>query len=223
MIKSLIYKEWLKTRWIFVIIFIAAILLHWYVFSKIGRALGVAGREHIWDVIVNRDQFMFSDYAYSPLFSAVLIAIFQFVPETVQKRLKLTLHLPLRENTIILWIVGYGAISLVLIYIIQLSFFTLSVAQSFPPEILKSALVTIAPWYLSGIAAYFAVAAICIEPSWKKRIVLILIAIGIVKLFYISSFPGSFYFFLPVLPFIALIYILFTGLSVYRFKAGVQD
>jgi hypothetical protein len=223
MIKALLYKEWLKTRWVLAVLAVTAILLHLYIFTKIDRAFGIAGKEHIWDIIVNRKQFLFSDLTYFPLFSAILIALFQFVPEITQKRLKLTLHLPLRENTVVLWTAGYGAGLLGLLYIIQLVFFVSGVNHHFPYEIRNSTLLTITPWYIAGFSAYFLGAAICIEPSWIRRIALILISVGLIKLFYISVLPGSYRFIAIYLPAIAIISVLITALSIFRFKAGIQD
>ncbi len=221
--KKILYKEWIKTRWVLGIVVLSAILLHWYVFSKIGRALTSVGAEHIWDVIVNRNVFMFSEFLYFPILSAIIFSLFQFIPEMLQKRLKLTLHLPLKERTIILWILGYGVISLFAIFLVQWIAFIYSMHIHFPNEILISSLITLAPAYLSGFVVYFMVVAIAVEPSWKMRIVLSLIGIGMVRVFFLSNFPESYRYLLPYLPLVAFIAILFSVLSIFRFKTGVQN
>ncbi len=221
--KKLLYKEWLKTRWVLAMVVLSAVLLHWYVFSRIGKALTSVGAEHIWDVVVNRNVTLFSDFLYFPVLSAIVFALFQFIPEVLQKRLKLTLHLPLKEQTIVLVMVGYGVVALFTIFLVQFIAFIYSVHLHFPNEILTNSLITLAPAYLSGFVVYFTVVAIAVEPSWKMKIILSLVSIGMVRLFYLSDFPGSYRYLLPYLPLVALVAILFSVLSIFRFKTGVQD
>lgn len=60
-------------------------------------------------------------------------------------------------------------------------------------------LLTAAPWYICGYTAYLMTAWICLEPTWKLRIVNLLIAAGIVRIFFLLDKPEAYNSFLPTL------------------------
>ena len=64
---------------------------------------------------------------------------------------------------------------------------------------------------------------ICLEPTWKRKILNFFISCGIIRIFFLSNVPQAYDGFIWIL-------LLFTGftfilpwLSVTRFKAGKQD
>lgn len=200
-----------------------ALMLHLYLFSKMGRAFRIAGKEHVWDVIVNRNQFFFSDLRFFPLLAGTLTGLFQFIPEIIQNRLKLMLHLPLTEKRIITCTLAYGSGVTILLFLFQFAALLTGLQIHFANEIIISTVYTVLPWYLAGITAYFLCTAICIEPSWKHRLVLLLISIGLLKIFFISGFPAAYQKIIAYLPLITLIGISTVIHSVIRFKTGMQD
>jgi len=84
MFKYIAYKEWLKTRYAILILALIASSQIVYLFVKLARSLRVAGHEHIWDVVVNRDVFLMPSLKYLPLFVAIILALAQYIPEVLQ-------------------------------------------------------------------------------------------------------------------------------------------
>ena len=91
------------------------------------------------------------------------------------------------------------------------------------PELTDRILLTSLPWYIGGITAYSLTSWICLEPTWKRKILNFFISCGIIRIFFLSNVPQAYDGFIWIL-------LLFTGftfilpwLSVTRFKAGKQD
>jgi len=220
MFKSVLYKEWIKTKWYVIGICVVSILLHAYMFMKLGRSIRFAGMVHLWDVIINKDQFIFREIKLFPLISGIVLGIAQFVPEIYQKRLKLALHLPLPSFRIISWNVLYGAITLALVYVISIAILITYIRLYFAIEFVESAFLTILPWYLAGIVSYFLVAWICLEPRWNRRIINTIISIPILCTYMITALPAAYSSCVILILSIAIVVMFFVYISVIRFKDG---
>ncbi len=223
MIKALLYKEWIKLRWVFWLVLTGSLLVEAYLFIRVGRSFRIAGAEHIWDVVINRNQFLFADIRFWPLVAGCALALMQFIPEVSMKRLKLTLHLPLNETRIIFTMLAFGIILLVFAFSIQLAILFGGISYLFASPFLSSAITTLAPWYQCGLAVYLLIAFVCIEPSWWRRIVNSLITLALVQIFFISTVPGAYSGFVVEMLFIPLFALFWVFISVYRFKIGVED
>lgn len=223
MIKAILYKEWIKTRWVVIAIAALGVLMLAYLFMRMGRSFRIAGHEHIWDVMVNRNQFMFYDLRYFPLVAGLLLGMAQYIPEVLQKRLKLTLHLPMPQNLMVGWMVAYGAISLLLFFVVHLLVLLVGIRYAFAYEFVVTAAYTVLPWYVAGLLAYLACAIVCIEPTWKKRIPLALLAIAMLKVLFLSRFPGAYMKSTWLLILLPLLCVWWVFWSVYRFRLGEQD
>lgn len=221
--KALLYKEFKKTKKVWFAICIIGIALLAYMFSKIGRSFRFAGLEHLMDVIINRNQFLFRELKFFPLLAGISIGVAQYVPEMLQKRIKLTLHLPLKERSIILQMLLHGLVLLVSLFAFHIIATLVFATIYLPNEIVFSTFITILPWYIAGITAYLFVAVICLDPTWKRRIMYIILACGSLYLFFISTFPGAYMHILAWLIILPIYIVPFTFLSVARFKNGEQD
>lgn len=222
MIKALLYKEWLKTRWFLLAIAVAGLLLHIYMFMKTGRSLRLVGAEHIWDVAVNRNQFLFPDLKYLPVLAGTILGLSQYLPEIASRRIKLTFHLPLHEKTITSWMVGYGFGWLFLLFLIQFIGLMIGMSIQFAPEIVTNSALTVLPWYVAGLWAYLACVFVCVEPTWRMRLPNLLISVALIRTLFLSDFPAAYvrmplYMLLPT-----GLFMLFLWLSVYRLKVGRQ-
>jgi hypothetical protein len=222
MIKALLYKEWLKTRWFLLVIAVAGLLLHIYMFMKTGRSLRLVGAEHIWDVIVNRNQFLFTDLKYLPVLAGTLFGLSQYLPEIASRRIKLTFHLPLREKTITAWMVGYGFGLLLILFSIQFVGLMIGMSILFAPEIVTNSAFTVFPWYAAGLWAYLACVFVCVEPTWRMRLPNLLISLALIRTLFLSDFPAA-YIRMPLyILLITGLFMLFLWLSVFRLKIGRQ-
>ncbi len=220
--KALLYKEWKKTHVFTLTIGVIGIILMVYIMLKLGRSFRMAGMEHLWDVIVNRKQFLFRNLKYFPIATALCLGMAQYFPEVIQKRIKLSLHLPLPEKKVILLMYSYGVGILTIVYLLQLIALLVFSGINFPYEFTINALLTIAPWYIAGFITYLFVAAICLEPVWMRRILITLLAIALIYLFFLSDVPAA-YQSVNYLLVVALVMVFPFGFySVQRFKEGKQ-
>lgn len=221
MILSLFFKEWLKIKWtVFGIMFLFLITLG-YIYIDTSYNFRNLEANNMWYNVITFGYLFYGDlFRFLPLAVGVVVALSQYLPEISSKRLRLTLHLPMQENFIILWMLFTGTCILIAIYLFSYLILTLISIAFFPFEILNSLFLTSMPWFLAGLVAYWAVAMIVIEPKWKTRIALIVVSLGFINfLFYSNTYnvyknSVSFFFLF------ALIFALQIILSTHRFRKG---
>jgi hypothetical protein len=218
--KSVIYKEWIKTRWVIILYAILGLGVVAYIFLNVQRDFKFNDANNYWYNILFMGVRYFGSLKFVPLFGALAISVAQFFPETVSKRIKLTFHLPLNENRVLLMMMLYGTVALVASYFLQLALFYALSVVFFPSDIIFPALASITPWFLSGFACYYLAALIVLEPVWKYRVAYLVVAGTFVPL-YIQSAPTGAYapanLALALLVIIISVSLLFSG---YRFRKG---
>ena len=221
--KAIFYKEWIKTRRYFPIAFIVSVIFIIYALLGIQRVINFRGVAHLWEILLSRDVVFIETLTYIPLLAGLLLAIVQFVPEMQQKRLKLTLHLPYPQNRMLMLMLIAGLSELTVIYLINYLILYAYLQNILAPELTDRILLTSLPWYIGGITAYSLTSWICLEPTWRRRIIDLLIAVGVVRIFFLSSVPEAYNCFLPWLVVYTAAAMLLPQLSVSRFKEGCQD
>lgn len=222
MYRSIIFKEWLKTRWAFLAVGVINLAVLINIFLKLSSAFRFMPANQIFDSVIFKQYIYYSDLQYVPLLCALIIAFSQFLPEMSQNRLKLSLHLPVKENIILLQMVSFGLISLLLTYFVVSALLCTISAIYFPAEIILSILSTVAPWLMSGITAYFIVASVSVEPAWNRRMITAVMGTGLIYFFFLGEGYGAYskvlvYF--ALLSFLASVIIFVSG---YRFKRGYR-
>jgi len=221
--KAIFYKEWIKTHRYFWLALIVSSVFVIYALLQLQRVIGFKGVEHLWEILLSRETVFIELLTYVPLAIGVLLALVQFVPEIQQKRLKLTLHLPYPQRSMIGLMLAAGLVQLGIIFVLNYLTLWAYLQSILAPELVARILLTSLPWYLCGITGYLFAAWICLEPTWKRKILNFFISCGIIRIFFLSNVPQAYDGFIWIL-------LLFTGftfilpwLSVTRFKAGKQD
>ncbi|HCM59514.1 MAG TPA: hypothetical protein DIS74_03915 [Bacteroidales bacterium] len=220
MLKSLIYKEWIKIRlvvWIALGLSLVALI---NIFLKVRHDILFVDAANYWYSFLFRGVVFFSILKFLPFIIGLAIAIAQYFPETVNKRIKLTFHLPVSENGVLIWMHTFGALVILTVFLVVLVLFTAGSAIFFPSNIIRASLLTMMPWFLGGMATYFLVALILLEPMWIYRGLYTAVAAGFVTVFYTGASIGAFR---PVLMPLALITLLLSFVvlfSGYRFRKG---
>jgi hypothetical protein len=220
MFKSIIYKEWIKIRLIVLISLGLGLLALINIFLKVRHDILFVDAANYWYSFLFRGSTYFGILKYLPFAIGLAVAIAQYIPETVNKRIKLTFHLPVSENGILIRMHAFGAAVLLTLFLVFMGLFTAGSAIFFPSNIINPSLVTMTPWFLGGMATYFLVALILLEPVWIFRGLYAVVAAGFVTLFYTSASIGAF---TPVLPALILITLLLSFVvlfSGYRFRKG---
>ena len=177
MLRPLLLKEWLKIRWILLGATVVFLLVDINILATIADMLRNVGHDRIYFVFVPDGGIFYAGIlVYLPLVFGLAMAVAQYLPEISADRLKLTFHLPMKENRIlgVMIVIGTGAILLVLAFsCLVLSLVTL---RFFPVQVLTSLLWTISPWFLAGIVGYWAGTLILLERVWVRRVVYAVVA-----------------------------------------------
>nr|WP_321485792.1 hypothetical protein [uncultured Draconibacterium sp.] len=220
--KSILYKEWLKIRWFAIIYAALGVLVVGNIFLKVQHDFEFSEAANYWySILFHGNRFYeYSLFKFVPLLGALAIALAQYFPETVNKRIKLTFHLPVNENKALLVMVLFGAFCLFAIAAIQVLLFTGLSLLYFPAEIIQSALISVAPWFLCGFAVYFLSALIVLEPVWKYRFLYLLVAVTFVPIYLQSAASRAYSPALPLLIFFAVLLSVALLFSGYRFRKG---
>lgn len=218
--KSIIYKEWLKTRWALLILSIIGILVLVYTFLQVRHGILFLQATDYWYSILFKGANYFSLFKYLPFLAGFGIAVAQYFPETVDKRIKLTFHLPENENKILIQMHLFGFLSILILFLVFIGSFVAGSAIFFPSDIITLTLITAIPWFLGGLATYSMVALVLLEPVWRYKILYALISYGFVSQFYLGAGLGEYapsILSLTVLMLASSIVVLFSG---YRFRKG---
>ncbi len=222
MYKAIAYKEWLKIRWFAV--GGAAVSLLWIiltVFLDVYSQMKFTDAISYWYNIAFRGVQFYSSYMYIPMLLGFALAAAQFVPETTEKRIKLTFHLPMDENRVMLQMLSIGLIALVSIFILSVILLVITALIYFPIEVAGSMLITVTPWFLGGLVTYVGAAAVILEPNWWHRIITGLVGIGFLFLLYNNHWYGIYERCLLTFILLSLCFALSLLLSGYRFRKGV--
>ena len=123
----------------------------------------------------------------------------------------------------LLIMLSFGIILLLIGFASDFLLLWLYLQKFFATELTSRILLTAIPWFTAGITGYLLTAWICLEPTWKRRILNILISTAILRIFFLSSVPESYNCFLPILILFTILTLFFSLLSVSRFRAGKQD
>jgi hypothetical protein len=218
--KSIVYKEWLKIRWFLIGFTVLGIAGIGYLFLKVQHGFTFQGGTSFWYNILFMGLQFFGFFKYFPLFGGLLIGVAQYFPETINKRIKLTFHLPLKENNVLLMMHTFGVVCLVLSYMLLLGVFITLSSIYFPSQMVFDSIVTIIPWFLAGVVAYFFVALIVLEPVWMYRLLYAMVAVSFVNIYIKSPVIAAYgpaitgLLVLTILMSIALLF------PAYRFRKG---
>ena len=220
---AIFFKEWIKTRWYLLLACIVTLGFAGYSMLRINRVVELKGAAHVWEVMLSRDAVFVNLLEYVPLLVGILLALVQFIPEMYHKCLKLTLHLPYPQLKMINLMLLYGLLTLVICFATNYILMFVYLQGILAPELYSRILLTALPWYIAGICAYLLIAWVCLEPTWKRRVLNLVISVLLLRVFFLSSDPEAYNGFLPWLTIYSLRTISFSWLSVLRFKAGKQD
>lgn len=219
----MIYKEWIKTRWYLLLAMIVTLGFTGYVLLRINRVIDLMGADHLWQVMLDRDVIFIDSQMYIPFIIGLALAVVQYVPEMMQSRLKLTLHLPHNQFAIIGMMLLYGVMALFICFAVNFALMLVYLTNVMAVELVRHVLLSAVTWYVAGFAAYLLTAWVCLEPTWKRRILNIVISVCILSLFFLSSVPEAYNGFILVLVGYTVLSVLLPMLSVHRFKTGHQD
>lgn len=223
MLKAIIYKEWLKTRGVFLIGLLLSVCMAGFEILSMNRVGTVKGVEHIWQIMLMKDNMFVNHLTFIPLAVGVGVGLAQMLPEMVQKRFKLTLHLPYSQNRMVLAMLAVGLAEIVAVSVVTSVIVVVYDMRILAPELVSRVVLTMSPWFVAGVVAYFFTAAVCIEGCRVQKEALSLLGVGVVSWLFAGDAPESYNGVLLLFVVASLLCALLVYRSVYRFKEGLQD
>lgn len=223
MIRAICYKERIKTIWYLLPALLASVGFAGYCMLRVGRVCALKGVAHLWIVMLQRDVIFVDLLQFLPLILGLGLAVVQFAPEMQRKSFKLTLHLPIRATRAVGAMLLYGVVSLLAIFLPALLLMWGYLQTVMAPELWQHILLSTLPWYLAGVAAYLLTAWVALEPTWRRRLVDGLMALLLLRIYFLAPAPEAYNGFLPLLTLLTASYALFSLLSLTRFRDGRQD
>ncbi len=222
MYKALAYKEWLKVRWFVLAAMGLEIIVLIYIFSNLRAIIEFNSAVNIWNYVVFRNLMFFEPIKYIPLFIGIIIGVAQYLPELSEMKLKLTLHLPLKENNVFVFLNLFGTLLLFLLFLPVVLILLAGSSIVFPQEIITATILTIIPWFLSAFIAYYFLSAIMIEPLWSRRVLILLVGFVWVFQFLMGSDYGEYKLVIFSLFILVILFSYINLLSGLRFKRGAK-
>jgi hypothetical protein len=219
MYNALIYKEWLKIRWAFWGMTLLSLLVLTYIILTVSYDMEYITPKGFWGYVILLNYPFFTDIQYIPVLAGIVLAFAQFTPEMNSSRLKLTMHLPAKENSLLFQMISIGFFLLLSLFVLISILIGAISGFYFPTEVVSFVLNTSFPWLTGGLAAYFLTATIIIEPIWSRRLILIPFSLGFIDLFISTGNPHfqlQAFFLLSCL--LTSVLILFPA---YHFKRGI--
>lgn len=220
--RALSYKEWRKTRLqlLAAVLLLVAVILYSYI--ELTYEFRLRDAVNVWYALMFQDSSLALLMRYIFPLTGISLAIVQFVPEMVNKRFKLTLHLPATETRIVSAMLLYGYAALLVVFFSTSALMVGIMSTLLPNEIVWNMVLQQLPWMAAGLSGYGFASWICIEPTWKQRLANALIAVGLLALFFVSHLPGAYVHFGLELILLLLVSFIFPFYSCIRFKQGIQ-
>jgi len=220
MYKSVFFKEWIKTRWFLILLSLIGLLAVGNIFLKVQHNITFNGANKYWYLILFQNQLYFKSLKFVPLLIGLTISLIQYIPEIMDKRIKLTFHLPINENKVLLMMLGYGTLGLVISFGLIFTFFTVLSNHFFGQEMVSAAIISVTPWFLAGLAAYFLGALVILEAIWKYRAAYFIAAAAFMLLFFEGGLAGSYSPINLKMTIITILISISLIFSAYRFRKG---
>ena len=220
MLRALFYKEWIKLRWPFLILGILGLAS--LVQAGLTLRYLVAMKEvgDLWEGLIIKQQMPYASHLVFPQVCGLVLGIFQWFPETHKRRLRLMLHLPLREGLVVLVVVATGlflTLSLALAHGFGLA---LLYGLRFPGEIVTALAWAWAPSMLAGLALYCGTAMVLMETAWWRRIAGALLVVGFYRMLTAGGPPAAYAEALGSYGLLTLCLVIMLFLPVMRAKRG---
>lgn len=220
--RALLYKEWIKLRYALVAFAAVSVLFAVKILLDFNYQVEFVGSKNLWNFILFGSMNPYRWGRFFPLVIGVALAFLQFIPEVTHRRIKLSFHLPVSENEIMLRLILIGNCFLLGILMLGTCCLIMGLTLVFPRELILDALITSLPSILGAVCAYNCCVMIILEPTVVYRSTLVVMSAGLTSLFFNRVSIGAYKPVLLQLSVIALLTVFAPMLSSYRFRKGVE-
>jgi hypothetical protein len=222
MFRAILYKEWIKLRLYWALLFIASLGFALFLSLRLRHVHQFYDAVSVWSAWIFKGYLFFHPYRYAPLAAGVVVGALQFLPETLNKRVRLALHLPLGEERVISHHLLAGLVALTLLLAPAAAIFAVTGWIYFPVEFQRNLALTLAPWLLAGYSGYLLTATLLLETTWRYRVLYLLLGGAVLRLFFLDDFYDVYQRVLPALAAWAVALFALPLFSSYRFRKGID-
>lgn len=176
MLKSIIYKEYIKTYKVFFafIVIIGISLFSTFVTAKNSFEYNEATNAILSVTMMGIFNFNYLNYIL-PIF-AIILGVAQFYPEIANARVRLYLHLPMTTFKLITIFIFIGFIALVLIFCIITFFYYIILNSYYPQEVFEAIFTKLYPIFLNSLLCYVTTILVFLEPRNKRKVLYIVVS-----------------------------------------------
>ncbi|WP_321389950.1 DUF4857 domain-containing protein [uncultured Desulfuromusa sp.] len=220
-IKAIYTKEWLKIRWYFLGLCLAALVTGGYFQFNLNFAFkSIEPESMMWYRFAQIGDKPYSNLALFFLFSSIVIAVVQFLPETIRNRVRILTHLPCRLQTIVAHHLLAGGLSVIIINGLAGGLIVTVVMQYYPAEIVRVAAKDCIFWTLLGLALYLGLSAAIIERNIGRKTFKLLFPIALSLLYLKDRYTGNDLLLIVIVLWLTLpVYDSFLSVKVQRLKS----
>jgi hypothetical protein len=219
--RATLYKEWIKLRLYWAILLVGSVGFAAFVCLRLRNVHQFHDAVSIWSAWIFKGYLFFAAYQYIPLDAGIVLGALQFLPETLNRRVRLVLHLPVGEERIIAHHLLAGGALLTGVFAPAALLFGLTSWLYFPGEFQRNLVLTLEPWLLAGYAGYFLTATLLLENAWRHRVFYLLFGAAGLRLFFLGEFYDVYARVWPVFALGTAALFVLPLFSSYRFRKGL--
>lgn len=218
LVRAVLYKEAIKLRLAWAMLFLGNAAFMAWLFVDVRHLFRLDHPEVVWYRVIHLGQVHYAPMRFVPLYGALLLACIQFLPETRDERLRLSLHLPASSNSVVMVHLAAGLFALCILYLCNIAFLVWLTLLYFPSNVVESMLRTVAPWMTAGGAGYLGTTLALLEPGLRLRTFILAVTAGLIAPLYDKVPPGAFANALPVVASLSPFFLLAALLPAYHFR-----
>ncbi len=198
---AVFYKESIKTRYVMAGLLLANFFIMLWNYLVTRRLFIQDHSEVVWYRTIDLRQIPYEGLVFVPLISALIFCAIQFIQETRDGRIRISLHTPCDSAVVVLLHAVYGLCFLFLLFALDAALLFITMIKYYPVEVASSALITALPWFLAGFYAYLGGAFVLLEPQLKRKILAAIVCFGLTVPLFIYRTVG---FYQDIWPLFAL-------------------
>lgn len=221
--KAVLFKEWIKLRFHWTLMVAGSVAFAIYLCLRLRHTHEFNSAVAIWNAWIFKGFLFFDSFQYVPVGAGIALGFLQFLPEVLNKRIRLILHLPVGEEHILSDHLCVGILGLTLITTPALLAFSITSAIYFPMEFQTNLILTSLPWLLAGYAGYFFASAVLLEARWRFRVFHLIVAFAMLRLFFLGDFYDVYLRILPLFTLWTAFLFLVPLFSNHRFRKGFES
>ena len=215
---SIFQKEFFKTRLALVCCVLAVVAVSGWSVVLLAGSCRAGGAVGVVAEYVLRGSGGWGLGGVVSLLVGVGLSLAQFVPEAVDGRIRLTLHLPVAEWEIVLLMCAYGWLSLAVLALVGFVVYVVGYGHYVPMAMVLDNMLPVLPWCCAGFAGYNLCCAACLDRAVRARVKWVLCWLALVLV--VVYLPGDVLTCCPFVVALSLPTVLAPFLSSARYKAG---